>query len=250
MGSIYKITCIKSSKIYVGSTKRNPAQRMKEHFRRLRNQSHSNVILTSEWRKYGEESFVFDVIEVCDDEILSQREDHYIRILSSLAPNGFNCQTADRPVMTDVTRSKMSKSKTGELNSFYGKKHSEASRARMSNSLKGMRLTDAHRDSIRISVTGDRNPFYGKTHSEETKKKISEKGRARTTSVETRLKQSQALIGRHRDDATRERMSAAARLRWDKVRESRANSPETDLDTGCRDTATPEGVACPEQEVN
>lgn len=241
MGSIYKITCIKSSKIYVGSTKRSPMQRMKEHFRRLRNQSHSNVIMKSEWRKYGEESFVFDVIEVCDDEILTQREDHYISVLGSLAPNGFNCQTADRPEMTDVTRSKMSKSKTGELNSFYGKKHSDTSRARMSNSLKGVRLTNEHRESIRSSMMGDKNPFYGKTHSEETKKKISEKGRARTTSAETRLKQSQALKGRRTDDATRERMSVAARLRWEKVRAARANSPETDLDTAGRDSVTPEG---------
>lgn len=240
MGTIYKITCTENGKIYVGSTNRSPVQRMKEHFQRLRKQSHSNAILKAAWCKYGEDSFIFDVIEECDDSILTEREDHYIRLLNSLAPNGFNCQMADRPEMTELTRSKMSKSKIGELNSFYGKKHSDVSRSRMSDSLKGKPLSDEHKASIRSSMSGDKNPFHGKSHSDETRKKISEKGRARRTSAETRTKQSQALKGRLIDETTRERMAAAARIRWEKVRASRANSSETDLNCTHGDAVTPE----------
>jgi len=240
MGTIYTITCTENGKVYIGSTKRNPVQRMKEHFQRLRNQRHSNTIMSASWCKYGEDSFVFDTIEECDDAILVEREDHYIKLLNSLAPHGLNCQTADMPEMTELTRSKMSKSKMGELNSFYGKQHTEASRARMSNSLKGRKLTDETKESISRGMTGDKNPFYGKHHSDETKRKLSEKGRARSSSAETRAKQSQSLKGRVASEATRENMAAAARARWEKVRASRANADKTTLDCENSDAVTHE----------
>lgn len=51
--------------------------------------------------------------------------------------------------------------KIGENNNFYGKKHSEETKKRMSDAVKGL-------------YGGKNNPWYGKKHSEETKKKMSE----------------------------------------------------------------------------
>lgn len=50
---------------------------------------------------------------------------------------------------------------SGEKNSFYGKKHTDETKQKISNSRKG-------------KCVGKENPFYGKTHTEETIKKIKE----------------------------------------------------------------------------
>jgi ribonuclease HI len=61
-------------------------------------------------------------------------------------------------VYSEECRLKMSKMMTGDKNPFYGKKHSEETRNKLS-----------EHASKRIA---EKNPFYGKKHSEETKDKI------------------------------------------------------------------------------
>lgn len=65
-------------------------------------------------------------------------------------------------IISDETRKKMSLSKMGELNHFYGKSHSEKTRKILSeiNKEKGM--------------SGENNPFFGNKHTVETKKLLSE----------------------------------------------------------------------------
>lgn len=68
---------------------------------------------------------------------------------------------------TEETKKKISKANKGEKNHNYGKKLSEETRKKMSESHKGKTLSDEHKRKI-----GEAHK--GKTHSEETKKKISE----------------------------------------------------------------------------
>jgi hypothetical protein len=56
----------------------------------------------------------------------------------------------------------------GELNSMYGKKHSEETKIKMSLKQKGI-------NNPMYGRVGKLNPMYGKKHSEETRKKISQK---------------------------------------------------------------------------
>lgn len=58
------------------------------------------------------------------------------------------------------------KAALGENNPFYGKKHSQDSKDKISKSRMG-------------KYGGDKNPFFGKKHSEETKRILSEKKKAR-----------------------------------------------------------------------
>lgn len=70
-GGIYKISCKHSDKVYIGETI-NLVQRMYKHFSRLRNNKHSNPVLQNIFNKYGEDSFVVEVLEYIDtkDELL------------------------------------------------------------------------------------------------------------------------------------------------------------------------------------
>lgn len=62
----------------------------------------------------------------------------------------------------------------GELNSFYGKHHTEEARKKISDA--------------RENYVGENHPLYGKHHNEETKRKISESLSGREVSEETRIK--------------------------------------------------------------
>jgi hypothetical protein len=83
---------------------------------------------------------------------------------------------------------------SNENHPMYGRKHSEKSKKKMSNSRKGKKFSEEHKQKLSISLTGKKrseetrkkisknhanisgknNPFFGKKHSEETKKKMSE----------------------------------------------------------------------------
>jgi group I intron endonuclease len=55
-----------------------------------------------------------------------------------------------------------------------GKKLSEESKQKMSESRRGKKLSEETRQKLSESLTGENHPNYGKNHSEETKQKISE----------------------------------------------------------------------------
>lgn len=67
----------------------------------------------------------------------------------------------------------LKKSSIGENNAFYGKRHSEISKMKMSQSSIGKRHTDESKKKMSESRTGDKNHFYGKTHTDESKQKMS-----------------------------------------------------------------------------
>ena len=56
---------------------------------------------------------------------------------------------------------------------FFGKHHSEESRKKLSESLKGRTFSEEHRQKIAEAHKGKNNPFFGKHHSEESRKKMS-----------------------------------------------------------------------------
>ena len=64
------------------------------------------------------------------------------------------------------------KGRTGKKHPFYGKRHTEETRKKISESLKG-------ENNPMYGRTGENNPFFGKTHSKESRKKMSKalKGR-------------------------------------------------------------------------
>lgn len=74
---IYKIQNIKNNKMYIGSSN-NLYRRYGEHKRHLQLNKHYNRILQNAWNYYGESSFIFSVLILCDYELLSLFETKFI----------------------------------------------------------------------------------------------------------------------------------------------------------------------------
>lgn len=80
---IYQIKNIVNQKIYIGSAL-NYKRRKYNHTYLLRKGSHPNTILQNSYNKYGEENFLFEIVEECTKENLLVREQHYIDTLKPL----------------------------------------------------------------------------------------------------------------------------------------------------------------------
>ncbi len=93
---IYAICNLKNKKYYIGQS-RNITKRHAEHIRDLNNGKHHNIHLQRAWAQYGEESFVFDILEYCNLEDLDEREKYWIeqydaqRSGYNIRPGGNSC---------------------------------------------------------------------------------------------------------------------------------------------------------------
>lgn len=74
---IYCIFNIVSGNKYIGSSN-NIYERWNDHFRDLLKNKHCNQYLQNAWNKYGKDSFMFEVLEYCNLEVLYQREQYFI----------------------------------------------------------------------------------------------------------------------------------------------------------------------------
>ncbi len=166
---IYQIINVTNNKRYVGSSTDITGTRWSEHKGHLRNKIHSSAHLQNAWNKYGEEAFIFEIIEKCLFEELSTKEEYWIEKYQSWnRVYGYNIQR--------------------EINGH--KKVSEETKHKLSESLKGHTVSQETRDKqskTRINLglakgannhfygkhlTGETNGFYGKYHTEETKEKM------------------------------------------------------------------------------
>lgn len=85
---IYRITCLGNKKFYIGSAV-NLKRRFDEHQTLLRNNKHYNSKLQHAWNKYGEEQFIFDIVELVDEEYLLDCEQTWMDS-TNVCVTGFN----------------------------------------------------------------------------------------------------------------------------------------------------------------
>jgi len=117
---VYAIICNVTGAMYIGSSI-NIAQRLVDHVV----DNNTNEHLQNAIAKYGLENFTFAVVEFCDREVLLGREQHYLDILFSLPANlryNFN-PTAGSSLgykHTEGSKAQMSDSKSGANNPMYG----------------------------------------------------------------------------------------------------------------------------------
>ena len=71
----------------------------------------------------------------------------------------------------------------GDKNGFYGKKHSDKTRAIMSTSHKGIHHSEEHRRKISEAMKGKPSPRKGVRLSEETRRKMSEAAKRRKKNI-------------------------------------------------------------------
>lgn len=72
---IYKIENVENGKRYIGSSV-TPSKRWYQHKQQLRKGNHHSTYLQNSWNKYGEECFVFEVIDECflENQFLLEKE--------------------------------------------------------------------------------------------------------------------------------------------------------------------------------
>lgn len=82
VSGIYCIENITNHKTYIGSSK-NIYQRLLKHFALLRHNKHQNAHLQSAWNKYGESSFRWFILELCDSVELTEKEQYCIDLFGA-----------------------------------------------------------------------------------------------------------------------------------------------------------------------
>jgi len=176
---IYKIINTVNGKFYVGSTT-NTKERFRTHRNRLRSGRHHAKHLQAAWNKYGEQVFVFHVVQtVPDEESLQAAEDVWLaeHVGKDYCYN--KSKYSDAP-MRGVPR---------EEHPNFGRPKTEEERQAISSTLKAFYAEDVAN-----------HPRFGKRHTEEVKERIRQKKLSNPT---------QAWLGKKRSAETKEKIGQA-----------------------------------------
>lgn len=187
MYSLYKITCLKNEKIYIGYTSKTVLDRFKAHCMNARWKK--NYALADAIRVYGEQSFLVEFLlkcsshkEACENEI------RLIKELNCTIPNGYNMTYGgDGVPLTPEGISKMSASRKGKIT----QKLIESWEKR-----KGRKLSPETK--LKLSLIRK-----GKPKSEEWKRKIGLSNLGKKMSAESRAKISMSKKGKPWSEAAR-----------------------------------------------
>lgn len=133
MAFIYKITNKITKKCYIGETKYNPEIRWRRHLQTI-NKNIGCPALKDAIKKYGADNFKFEVLIICFDEDRYIYEKQYIKNFNSQVPNGYNILEG------------------GEGGGFIGKKHTEETKQKLSESLKKFYEKSEERQKKSLSI--------------------------------------------------------------------------------------------------
>jgi group I intron endonuclease len=223
---IYRITCLTTGKFYIGSAV-SLYGRYNGHMNTLRRNEHHNPKLQAAFNKYGENVFIFEVIEFVLVPFLLEREQYWFDKLSPFDDRGFNLDrvagSSFGREVSQATRDKISAAQIGKprpdklgikpspehienlrLHNL-GKKHTEEARRNMGAAQKGRIHSIESREKRRQSLMGH-------AVSEETAAKIREANKGRRPppeTVESKENRRQAQLGHSVNEETRAKIGAA-----------------------------------------
>ncbi len=188
MIGIYRIKNLVNDKMYYGSSK-DIEKRWNIHKKTLNNGKHHNKPLLNAWRKYGESSFSFEVVEECDEIILLKREQYYLDLNPEynigIKSSGGDNLTKHPNKIEIVKKIKESVKKRYSLMTDEEKKESFSLPMEKNPNWKGgtsyvycecgKRIGYGHTHCNKCRPrSNENNPFFGKQHTDETKNKLSE----------------------------------------------------------------------------
>jgi hypothetical protein len=171
MAHIYYIKCTETNIYYVGSTTVG-VKRFSQHKALLRKGTHHSPYLQNSWNKYGENSFLFEMIEECPEDEILIREQYYIDALDSKYNYAKVAGSRKGVPQSQETKDMVSQSLLGNKRSL-GRKHPEEEKQRRADSCRGQTRTPEQRANMSAAMTGVPHPnAVGHIVSEETRLKI------------------------------------------------------------------------------
>jgi group I intron endonuclease len=192
---IYKIINIQNAKFYIGSST-VLAARWRKHTRDLRANKHHCPHLQSAWNKYGEDSFVFRVVEVVEQqEQLPAAEQRWLNEHHGKAHCYNFAKYVDNSNRGIVRADSHKQALSAALTEFYknnphpalGRQHSEESKARMRSNRAGKPVAESTRELLRLAN-------IGKTASAETRAKLSAQRKGKVRSEDHAAKFNKAVV--------------------------------------------------------
>jgi group I intron endonuclease len=182
---IYKILNKSNNKVYIGSSIVLNKRKYK-HFWMLRKDIHPNIYLQKSYNKNGVEMFEFEIIELCEENDLIFRENHYINYYRSNEMEfGYNLAlvgNSRRNIVSAEVKMKLSKhnqNKNGNFSKFsltniiseeififdtlidganylikngFANGQSKNVRMTISNCLRGVKVNNGHKGSVRKTI--------------------------------------------------------------------------------------------------
>jgi group I intron endonuclease len=145
--AIYAITHLTSGRCYIGSSL-DVKRRFYNHRSELNKGVHIAKRLQNAWNKYGENAFMFEVIEMCAEKDRVDREQYHIDLRKPF----FNwLKTVGSPSLDRRVRKKISTAMRGNQNT-KGLIWSDEARANMSKAVKGKPRSPAQRAAMLRSL--------------------------------------------------------------------------------------------------
>lgn len=103
VSGIYKITNIENNKVYIGSSK-DIYQRWTRHRSDLSKNKHHSIHLQRAWNKFGENKFIFEILEECPDTILFEKEQEWYNHFKCWNDEfGYNCSKVAKCPLSSAT---------------------------------------------------------------------------------------------------------------------------------------------------
>ena len=185
MGVIYMTTNLVNGKKYIGRDKYNRKRYLG-----------SGKLLKKAIKRYGKNSFRKEILEECvSDEELKTREEYWLKYYDVANNRDFyNLHNNSSGGSMGGERNPMF-GRTGQKSPRYGKKHSDETRKKMSESKKGLpgkKHSDESKRKIGDAVRGEKSPMFGTKFSKETRQKMSDssKGKPKSESHKKNMRES------------------------------------------------------------
>lgn len=174
---VYQILCKPTGKVYVGSAVWL-AKRKRHHREALLAGTHHNPYLQKAWNKYGNVAFEYSVLEYCEKEKLTEREQIYLDLLRTAEPeHGFNINPRAYSNLGRIfgpeMRAKVSSARKARGGTLTIAQVGDLRERMRGNTFRvGLKHTEEARDKMKEARKG-RTPALGMRHTEKTRKKIS-----------------------------------------------------------------------------